>query len=236
MMHRPSLFPTTTALSAAWKMSSSPKWLHSFFTGIDALSGFCASDLFEGASLTNARGAYSDSLAEWALTSCLYFNKQIPRCQENRLNKKWDKFTMGHLYGKTIGFVGFGHIATTTATLARAFGMKILALKRNVPKQQQQQHQIADAIYSSESACEMLRECDFVVCSLPGTPKTDGFMSSKEFEAMPSHSVFISIGRGSAVDEEALDHALRSGSIAGAALDVFRLCVKLYTVSAPPPS
>mmetsp|Transcript_34873 Transcript_34873/g.56115 ORF Transcript_34873/g.56115 Transcript_34873/m.56115 type:complete len:94 (+) Transcript_34873:518-799(+) len=91
MMHRPSLFPTTTALSAAWKMSSSPKWLHSFFTGIDALSGFCASDLFEGASLTNARGAYSDSLAEWALTSCLYFNKQIPRCQVQEENKRKKK-------------------------------------------------------------------------------------------------------------------------------------------------
>jgi len=99
------------ALSAAWKTARNPKWVHSFYTGIDALSGFSQESLMKGQTLTNAKGAYSPSLAEWVMTSCLYFNKQIQRCQANREQKVWDKFVMDTLYGKTIGFVGYGHIA-----------------------------------------------------------------------------------------------------------------------------
>jgi len=207
------------ALSAAWATAKKPKWVHSFYTGIDALSGFAGESLKEGEqTLTNAKGAYSPSLAEWVITSCLYFNKQIQRCQINREQKVWDKFVMNTLYGKTIGFVGFGHIAQTSAKLAKAFGMRVLALRKNNDKEAP----YADVVFPLDSSLSMLSECEFVVCSLPNTPSTMNFLGEEEFNAMPSTSVLISIGRGTAIDEVALDQALEKKSIAGAALDVFR--------------
>ena len=96
--------------------------------------------------LQNGRGAFSESLAEYVMAAALHFNKQIPRCQANRKAQKWDKFVMEvsnphpiltlpspvrhpilsqTLDGKTIGFLGFGHIAQRTATVAKAaFNMK----------------------------------------------------------------------------------------------------------------
>jgi len=69
---------------------------------------------------------------------------------------------------------------------------------------------------------ELMERSDFVVCSLPGTPETKNFMDSACFESMKPDAVFISIGRGSVVDEDALSHALKTNSIRGAALDVFQ--------------
>ena len=68
----------------------------------------------------------------------------------------------------------------------------------------------------------MFRESDFVVCSLPGTTQTFKFVGPEEIDAMRSNCVFISIGRGTAVDEVALASALRSNRIRGAGLDVFQ--------------
>jgi len=96
--------------------------------------------------------------------------------------------------------------------------MRVLALRKNDNKETP----FADMVFKMEERSKMLSECDFVVCSLPATPSTANFLGQDEFRAMPSNSVLISIGRGVAIDEIALDQALEQKSIAGAALDVFR--------------
>merc|ERR1712192_43019 len=68
---------------------------------------------------------------------------------------------------------------------------------------------------------EIFREADYVVCSLPGGPATKYFCGKEEFASMKETGVFISIGRGTCVDEAALVDALTNGKIGGAALDVF---------------
>ena len=83
-----------------------------------------------GVVVTNAKGAFSESLAEWCLHTMLYFDKQMPRVLQNGRSGAWDKFIMSELRGKTVGFVGFGSIAKATASLCRAFGMKVIALRR----------------------------------------------------------------------------------------------------------
>merc|ERR1712232_279042 len=109
------------------------KWVHSLFAGVDALAPFIKETLSNrpDVTLTNGKGAFSSSLAEYVLSSALYFNKQVRRCQANRATKQWDKFVMPELKGKTMGFCGFGHIGQTTAKLAKAFGMEVLALRRS---------------------------------------------------------------------------------------------------------
>ena len=189
------------------------EWIHSFSAGVDGLAPYLKEE--RTVKCTNGRGAFSSSLAEYVMASMLYFNKQIPRCQQNLRDSKWDHFRMPVLKGKVLGFVGYGHIAKETAALAKAFGMTIVAVRKN---------QSDDDIetWSPDEREKLFEKADFVVSSLPDTPETRDFCGAKEFNAMKPSAVFISIGRGAAVDEAALYTALSAGKIAGAALDVFK--------------
>ena len=111
------------------------RWVHCYTAGVDALSGFIAGPLKEvGLPLTNGRGAFSSSLAEFAMLAALHFNKKVPRLQANRASRTWDKFEMPVLRGKTMGLLGYGDIAKHTARLAKSFGMSVIALRRNADK------------------------------------------------------------------------------------------------------
>ena len=195
------------------------QWVHSLFAGVDALSSFTASHLSpNNVTLTNGRGAFSSSLAEYVMAAALHFNKSIPRLQSNQKQKTWEKFVMPTLKGKTMGFVGFGHIGTTTARLAKQFGMNVMALRRDPSKESL----YADVVLGNQDKLKLFQDSDFVVSVLPGTAETMDYCSQPEFKAMKPSGVFISVGRGVVVDEEALSNALASGEIAGAALDVFK--------------
>lgn len=198
------------------------KWCHSLFAGVDTLAPFIAEKLASSdVPLTNGKGAFSDSLAEYVLAAALHFNKKVPELLANRAAKNWDKFVMPTLAGKTMGFVGFGHIGQTTAAVAKAFGMNIMALRRHPAKAGE--GGLADVTLGPADKLRLFEESDFVVSVLPGTPETANFCGTAEFAAMKESAVFISVGRGMVVDEDALAEALSTKSIAGAALDVFKV-------------
>jgi phosphoglycerate dehydrogenase-like enzyme len=214
-------------LEELWRGGHLPglRWAHGFYAGVDAIADFSLALAESDVPLTNGRGAFSSSLAEYAITAALHFNKQIPRCMGNRVARKWDKFVMAELRGKTLGLVGYGDIAKATARLARAFGMRVVALRRNASKADDPEGLVGpyDGPVQQTHKHALFSEADVVVCSLPGTAETRHFVSSAEFGAMKEGSIFISMGRGLAVDEAALCEALRAGVIAGAALDVFEV-------------
>lgn len=187
-------------------------WIHSFSAGVDKLAPFL--DPARPVATTNGRGAFSSSLAEYAMATALHFTKNLDQCAVNASAKRWDQFTMPVLRGKTVGLVGYGDIAKETAKLAEAFGMRVIACRRTP----------GDGIktYSPDDRLQLFAEADVVVCSLPSTPQTLDFCGAAEFQAMKPTGIFISIGRGSVVDEDALCDVLKAGSIRGAALDVFK--------------
>mmetsp|Transcript_10476 Transcript_10476/g.23062 ORF Transcript_10476/g.23062 Transcript_10476/m.23062 type:complete len:338 (-) Transcript_10476:694-1707(-) len=209
-------------LKELWPLCPKVRWVHSMAAGVDTLAPVMR-ELPRGTEVpvTNAKGAFSRSLGEYAIAAMLHFNKQVTRLQSNRLEKKWEKFVMSELHGMTVGFVGFGDIAQTTARMCKVFGMKIVANRNSKGSGDE----LADEVYySSENpsaVTEVFKKSDFVVCSLPGGEKTYHACGAEQFEAMKSTGIFISMGRGTCVDEVALAKALKSGSIAGAALDVF---------------
>ena len=145
----------------------------------------------------------------------------------NLEQRKWDRFEMAVLRGKTMGILGMGDIGKACAQLAKAFGMRVLALRRNAGKASDPN--VDEVIGPSGGPIELhhkerfLEQSDVVVCSLPGTRETKHFMSTAEFEAMKPGSIFVSLGRGVAVDEAALVLALRGDRLLGAALDVFEV-------------
>ena len=198
-----------------------PQWVHSFPAGVDGLSGFLSSEALQSRKVpvTNGKGAFSSSLAEYVIASIMHFTKQVPRCLTNQREKRWDPFVMDVVAGKTVGFVGYGHIAQQSAVLCKALGMRIIACRRGsggddvvVPAQ----------TYAPADRLKLFAEADYVVCSLPGTAATQDFCSRPEFGAMKPDGVFVSLGRGAAVDEDALVDVLQKGQIRGAALDVFK--------------
>jgi len=217
----------SSVLGKLWPhVQSNVTWVHGFYAGVDFIWEFISNHLHDRPDihLTNGRGAFSSSLAEYVIASMLYFNKQIPRLQKNREEKRWEKFEMSVLSGKTVGFVGFGHIAKTTAKILKSsFGMKILALRRSPEKTADEDPSLCDAVYGFDQKAEVFRQSDFVVSTLPGTDETVNFVGQKEFAAMRPQAVFISCGRGVTVDENALASACKNKQILGAAVDVFKV-------------
>jgi len=215
-------------LTDLWPLCPKLRWVHSLAAGVETVVPQMLS-LPGGPEipLTNAKGAYSRSLAEYALTAMLHFNKQVPRLQQNKKRRIFEKFTMSELHGKTVGFVGFGDIAQTTVPFCRAFGMRVIALRQSKTSSG---NDLADKVYytgagapaEGDQKLDLFREADYVICSLPGGASTMQFCGQAEFEAMKDTGVFISIGRGTCVDEAALVDAMKAGKIAGAAMDVFQ--------------
>jgi phosphoglycerate dehydrogenase-like enzyme len=112
--------------------------------------------------------------------------------------------------------VGFGSIGTSLANLARAVGMRVVGVREHPEKKSE----LADAMYGFEDLNRALGEGDFVVLATPVTEKTRHLMNADRLEHLKSDAYLINVGRGILIDEEALQHALRSNRFAGAALDV----------------
>ena len=110
------------------------RWCHGFYAGVDPIAAIAREVLLPaGIPLSNGRGAFSSSLAEYALMAALHFNKQVARCQQNRRERRWDKFEMSVLRGQTLGLLGFGDIAQHVARLGKAFGMRVVCLRPRLP-------------------------------------------------------------------------------------------------------
>lgn len=118
------------------------------------------------------------------------------------------------LTGATLGLIGFGRIARRIAVLGQAFGMTVLAHDPHVPVD-------APGVVSV-SLDEVLAQADFVVCLATSTPETENMMDAGAFDRMKRGSRFVNLARGELVDDAALEAALDSGRLAGAALDVGR--------------
>lgn len=199
------------------------KWVHSYFAGVDGIKPLIDNVLIpRNITLTNARGAYSHSLAEYCMMCMLYFNKQVPRLQSTNSARNWDSFQMMELRGKTLCLIGYGHISKATAQMAKVFGMNITAVRRGASNLDGDG--LASKIYSSSEPdwyIKALPEADFVLSTLPGTADTHHFLSKREFTVFKEGGILISIGRGRVINEADLIEAIKCGNIAGAAMDVF---------------
>ena len=171
--------------------------------------------------LTNARGVYSSSLAEWTLFACAYFAKDFPRMRAAQADARWAPYDVEELRGRTLGVVGFGDIGQAAARLAKAYGMRVVALRRSTAPPAPDAP--CDAVFPPEQLHALMGASDYVVMATPLTPATTKLVDAAAFGAMKRTGVFINVGRGPCVDEAALTAALQAGSIRGAALDVFEV-------------
>lgn len=140
------------------------------------------------------------------------------RTDENIFAFNWSRRTTPiTLWGKRIGIWGFGEIGVEVARRLRGFGCALRYHKRNrLPPQVEAELGI---VYTDPAM--LIAECDFLCNLLPYFPETEQLLDAATFAAMKPGSYLVSCGSGSVIDEAALAEALRSGHLAGAALDTF---------------
>jgi phosphoglycerate dehydrogenase-like enzyme len=205
------------ALEPVWALAPKTRWIHSRAAGVESLL-FPALASSE-AVLTNGRGVFSVSLAEFAIAALLYFARDFPRLVRNQRRRAWEVFEPLDLAGRTLAIVGYGDIGRATAERAHRLGMKVLALRRR-PAQSSADPWVEETLPPQE-LLPVLRRADDVVVATPLTPETRGLLSEAAISALKPGAVLVNVGRGPVVDERALAQALAAGRLRGAALDVF---------------
>lgn len=168
-----------------------------------------------GIKVTNARGANADAVAELAVGGMLALLRSFRRLDRTTREGKWERLVGHTLRGRTLGLVGFGAIARYVAKLARAFDAEVVAFDS----------------YPDEAAArslgvrfvpldELLSVCDIISLHVPATPETKNLINRDTLSRLKPGAILVNTARGAVVDEDALYDALKSGQLAGAALDV----------------
>lgn len=204
-------------LEELWPRLEKLKWVHAMAAGLDGLlfPALVESDV----TLTCSRGVFARSLGEFAVAGMLFFAKDLRRLVRQQSEGLWEQFDVDELAGRTLGIVGYGSIGKAAAERAKAFGMKIHALRRNPGRSASDG--LIDRSYGMEELDELVRNSDYLLLAAPLTPQTRGMISSRQLALMKPESVLINLGRGPVVVESDLIHALEQRSIRGAVLDVF---------------
>ena len=165
----------------------------------------------------SASGVHAVPLAEWSLLGLLALTKDVPRLRRDTAAKRWDHYAVAELRGATVLVVGVGAIGREVARLASAFGMRVVGVRRNADEPVP----YVDSLHPPEALDDLVGDADAIVITLPMTDETQGLVSRRTIDRMRTGAIFVNVGRGGVVDEDALTDALVSGKLAGAALDVF---------------
>lgn len=208
-----------------WEQAKRLRWIHVPWAGVNSL--FAVTAIREsGITITNASGVMSHGVADQVMASLLLIARDLPRQIRAQPRGEWLPYTVEgttrrSLSGSTIGIIGYGAIGSAIARRARAFEMRVVATRRTVTPNEPPPPEL-DALYSTEHLADLLSESDYVVITLPLTDETRGMIGQSAFEAMKSSAWLVNIARGEIIREDELITALRNGTIAGAALDVFK--------------
>lgn len=169
-----------------------------------------------GIPVTLSRRAFGPRAAVPELTFALAIGalRMMPAAQDSMVEGKWEPFLGRTLRGRTLGLLGFGRHGSTVATIAEAFGMRVLAWQRTPETTATDDVELV-------SLDELLRRSDVVSIHLKLSDESRGLLSAEKLALMKPGSVLVNTARGAIVDEAALAEALRTGLISAAGLDVF---------------
>ena len=201
------------------------RWLQYPGAGVDGLRDSGLLDPESSVVVTTATGIHAITISEYVFGSMLMFNwnwPQMVRLQDSHLwarSTGWYGLGGRELAGQTLGIVGMGKIGRRIAQLGRAFGMRVLGIRRSFAGENVSDPDL-DQAYPPERLHELLGQSDYVVLAVPLTAETEHLIGEAELKAMKPNTYLVNIARGRVIDEQALIQALRDGWIGGAGLDV----------------
>ena len=192
-------------------------WVHSIQAGVDRFpfDAFEANDVV----LTNSTGIHDRTVGETVAGYLLAFARRLHTHVADQQDRRWNPPAWDEAFtlpGTTACVVGTGTLGSGVAEVLGALGVRVTGVRRSaepVPG--------FEEIYASDDLLAAISDADFVIVTLPLTDETRRRFDAEAFAAMREDAYFVNVGRGPVVDEAALIDALESGSLAGAALDVF---------------
>jgi phosphoglycerate dehydrogenase-like enzyme len=211
------------------------RWVQFHSAGIDSL---LSAPIFQRTDIafTTLSGAAAPQMAEFIFTMLLasahHLNDLIALQNKAEWPREhWERFNPRELRGSTVGIIGYGSIGRELARLLEPFHVTVLATKRDVMHPRDSGYvpaglgdpegNLFKRLYPVEALRSMLKECDFIIVTLPLTSKTRALIKEEEFAVMKPTAYLINVSRGDVVDYKALLQALQENRLAGAALDVF---------------
>ncbi len=204
-------FPPIPRLSAATNL----KWLQIPWSGADGYADH--PDFPKQVMLTNATGAFGRPIAEYAFAAVFSLMRRFHQYRDCQTENKWqwcgDEMSPT---GKRVLILGAGDIGTNVARLFKQFDCHITGVRR-VARQCPENF---DAVVTLEQAETVLPEADIIICALPNTPLTRGYLNRQRLALLKNTAILVNVGRGSLIDHDALAQLLQQDKLFGAALDV----------------
>ncbi|MBE6896442.1 MAG: D-2-hydroxyacid dehydrogenase [Ruminococcaceae bacterium] len=198
------------------KYASKLEWFQSQMAGVDAYikNGVIGDDVV----ITNVTGAFGLAISEHMVGCVFELYKKLHLYRDNQNEAVWqDMGSVKQIEGQTVLVVGLGDIGNCFAKKMKALGAYTVGIKRRMsPKPD-----YIDELYLQDSLDSVLPKADIVALCMPDTVETRGMFSAERISKMKDGATLINIGRGSAIDTDALCSALENGKLYGAALDVF---------------
>jgi glyoxylate/hydroxypyruvate reductase A len=191
------------------------RWIQALTAGVE--NWVSRPDLRPGIALTCARGTHRVQMPENILGALFHLTKPYAQAAIDQRDRRWVRRVSEPLAGKTLGILGLGAIGAELARKAAALELRVIGTRR-APEAMAH----VERVYPPEGTDEVLRQSDFVLLLLPLTPETDGIMNARRLKAMRSSAYLLNFGRGALIVDEDLVQAVRSKTIAGAVLDVYR--------------
>ena len=203
------------ALSANWALTGRLRWLHIGGVGVDwsLFPALIDSDVV----VTNSRGVFDTTLPEYLLTLMLALVKDLPGTVRAQERHEWQHRLLHPLAGGRAVIVGAGSIARASGRLLRSMGLTVTLVGRT----EREGRPGEGRIRAVADLADVLPAADWLVVLAPLTPETRGLIGAAELARLRDGARLVNIGRGPVVVEAAVVEALRSGALAGAALDVF---------------
>ena len=191
------------------------RWLQTMTAGVD---GWLAHpDLGTNVTITCARGAHRLSMPENILGAIFHLTKPYMAIALDQRASRWTRRQSVPLIGKTLGILGLGAVGQEVARKAAALEMRVIGTKRTPAPLPH-----VAKVYPPAATDEVLGASDFVLLLLPSTADTENFMNAARFHAMKRSAYLLNFARGALIVDADLIAAVRSKTIAGAVLDVFR--------------
>jgi glyoxylate/hydroxypyruvate reductase A len=192
------------------------RWIHMVSAGVEDVA--FNPDIPPAVALTRTDGSLiAPRMVEYVLGSIFAIVQRFPQAWKQQRERRWQGYDVALAKGRTVGIAGLGDIGTAIARALHANGMRVVGWRRTPIECTS-----VERVYAGrEELLPFVADCDFVVVVLPATAATKGLFSGEVFSAMKPSAYLINVGRGAAVEEEALARAILDGRIAGAALDVF---------------
>jgi D-3-phosphoglycerate dehydrogenase len=175
-----------------------------------------------GKVVLNTPTALTETVAEMAMALMLSMTRRVVSADKavraGEWSRKYGDLRGVEVMGKTVGLIGLGKIGTATARRLKPFGVDLVYYSRT--RKEDVEEELGMEWASLE---ELLRRSDIISLHVPHNPETYHMLSSSEFEIMKDGVYIVNSARGKIIDQEVLVEALKSGKVAGAALDVFEV-------------